>query len=816
MLLGLPTPAVREGGLRRASLAAGVFLAAAVLSLAGPGGANGQIAPALRDRLAAEPHRAVPVVATLRAQVDPSRYAGRPRTLMRALRAMAARTQPEVLARAGTTGRRFWVTNAIALKLRPDRIRALAAMPSVESVDLDRHISVGQEPALSTPPPAPRPGPGEVGVVQSITQLPLDAIGARAVWSRYGVRGAGVLMGNIDTGVDAANPDLAGKIAGFRDFVNGRAEPYDDNGHGTHTIGTMVGGSASGEPIGVAPDARVLVAKALGANGSGLGSALLAAAQWMADPDGDPATADFPVVVNNSWNGGDPNDPWFRQVVRVWRAAGIVPVFAAGNSGPGARTIGSPSSYPEVLAVAAVDDAGVLADFSSRGPVTWDNPDGVGPVAGTVLQKADLAAPGVGIVSSVGSGYESYSGTSMAAPHVAGAIALLKQAAPALGASELIGTVLATATDLGPAGPDPGYGRGAVNALAAVASVLGPRGGDVPAPLAPPVPAPPEEAPAHRPAPTAAPAANPLRVVRARRPVVPRGGRLAVSGLLTEPARVRASLVRKGVGARSVRGTPRPVAVNRPAGPFRLVVPLRRAPVGRYRLVVQAETRAGRPLGRPVRLNVTVARPGDRRLARTRRLAQAVDPPAAAAAVGTGADEPVPPPAASPGVGRGGPAVVPIRLDQLVDGEDIDLSAVLGEFQLPPKLGILELGRLEDRTCRGVAVICLGLDRPLLNERLQDLVNRNLLTLALRNLGAADLAAILTQLTTLLDQGDLSQLVSVQRVDDRTLRLAPVGTLARVSGLPDVSDAVVGQLQVVGVIRCPPAAVEGLPRVCVA
>jgi hypothetical protein len=178
--------------------------------------------------------------------------------------------------------------------------------------------------------------------------------------------------------------------------------------------------------------------------------------------------------------------------------------------------------------------------------------------------------------------------------------------------------------------------------------------------------------------------------------------------------------------------------------------------------------------------------------------------------------EPAPPPAASPGVGSAGPAVVPLTLAALVNGQDIDLSGVLGEFQLPAQLGTLELARLDDRVCRGVAVICLGLDRTLLNEQLKDLVNRNQLTLTLRNLTSGTLEGVLTQLTTLLDKGDLTQLISVQRVDDRTLRLAPAGPLSQISGLPDIPDIEIGRLQVVGVLRCPPAQVDGLPRVCVA
>ena len=862
-----------------AALGLAALLAALLVLIQAPH-AQAALTPALRDRLVTAPGRPAPVLVTLREQVDPSRYAGRPRILLRRLRALADRTHPSVIAEAGAPARRFWITNALALELHPARIRALGRLRTVASVDLDRTVSAAQAPALSTPPPDPASVPGAIGIVQSLTQLPLDAIGARPVWTRYGLRGAGVLMGNIDTGVDAANPDLAGKIAGFRDFVNGRTEPYDDNGHGTHTIGTMVGGSATGTPIGVAPEARVLVAKALGADGGGLGSALIAAAQWMADPDGDPATADFPAVVNNSWSGGEANDPWFHQVIRVWLAQGIVPIFAAGNSGPDAQTIASPASYPGVLAVAALDDAGVLADFSSRGPVVWQNVDAVGPAAGTALRKADLAAPGVGIVSSVGIGYETYSGTSMAAPHVAGVIALVKQAAPELTGADLARVVTATATDLGPVGDDPGYGVGAVSALSAVASVLGPRPDPAPgAPLISPPPLPP--APVRPPTsePRTPAATSPLRVVRARTPVVRRGGRVALSGLLTDPARVRATLMRRAAAARPGAAGVLTVAGNRPAGRFRLAVPLRRAPVGRYWLVVQAQTRSGRPIGRPVRLSLRIARPADPRLSERRVLAaldarfraqakvaacpvgresarraahlharamRAARAPSARLlreraalaaravtvlrsahrlcarvaqtepAVDVTTAEPVPPPAPAPGVGSAGPAVMPVTLAGLVNGQDIDLSGVLGDFQLPAQLGALELERLEERVCRGIAVICLGLDRPLLNEQLKDLVNRNQLTLALRNLASGEVQGILVQLTTLLDQGDLSQLISVQRVGDRVLRLAPLGPLARISGLPDIPDVAVGRLQVAGVLRCQPATVRGLPRVCVA
>jgi subtilisin family serine protease len=236
----------------------------------------------------------------------------------------------------------------------------------------------------------------------------------------------------------------------------------------------------------------------------------------------------------------------------------------------------------------------VLAGFSSRGPVVWENRDGTGPVPGTTLLKADVAAPGVAIVSSVGSGYLTYSGTSMAAPHVAGMVALLKQAVPALTAAQIADLIRLTARDAGSAGPDAGYGTGVVDALAAVAGVLG----APPAAAAPPAP----------PAPTASPAGptavSPLRGVRVTA-VARRNGLLVVTGRLTRAARVRATLAQAGrAGTTRVLGA----AVSRPVGSFRLTVRLRGTGLGPHRISIQATTAAGRALGPPVRRTVRITR----------------------------------------------------------------------------------------------------------------------------------------------------------------------------------------------------------------
>jgi len=582
------------GSMRLASLVA----LAALAALAAAPMARADVTPALRGALAGTPAgQPVAVIVTLARQVDPGAYAGQPQALLEAERRLADRTQPPVIAAAGLPAQRFWITNAFAMKAPQDTIERLAAMPAVGQVDVDPVVDAGD--TISTPDPtavaasaiAATSGPGAGDLA------PLNLIKARAVWSTFGITGAGVRVGSIDSGVDATNPDLAGKIVAWRDFVGNGPTPYDDNGHGTHTIGTMVGGDANGAPIGVAPGAKVLVAKALDENAAGQGATLLAAGQWMTDPDGNPATNDFPAVVCNSWTAGDANDPWFDQVVRTWLAIGIVPVFAAGNTGPAASTLGSPGSYPSSLSVAAVDDDAAVASFSSRGPVDWANRDRTGPAAGTMLVKPDVAAPGVGIVSTLGTGYGTYSGTSMAAPHVAGVVALIKQANPSLGASDIVQILRSTATDLGPPGQDDDTGSGLVNALAAVATAMG---RPVPAAAA----APPAAA---APTTTGAQAARAptLSAVAAAGKVSRRRGALVVQGRIS--ARGRLVAVLRPARAHGAAGG---LTVSRTlaGGRFRIVVPVRFSAPGAYRLTLTPSASPGKPVGRAVVRRVQVIR----------------------------------------------------------------------------------------------------------------------------------------------------------------------------------------------------------------
>jgi hypothetical protein len=431
-----------------------------------------------------EPGTRAPVIVVLSSQADPQGRRGDREALTERMRDVARRTQPAVVRAAlgprtplaGRTPRRFWLVNAIALQAGPGAIARLSAQPGVAAIVPDPLVRTLDAPTASA---------------AASPSWAMASIGAPRA-AATGLTGRGVRIGSIDTGVDASHPQLRGRIVAWRDFAGTSPTPRDDNGHGTHTIGTMVGGAG----LGVAPEASVVVARAMGSGGDGRGSAILAAAQWMTDPDGDPATPDQPAVINNSWGTSAGMDTWFRPMVRQWLALGIVPVFAAGNTGPGRGTIVSPADYPESLAVGAVDADGAVAPFSARGPVVWSDPDGQGPAAGTPLTKPDLAAPGVGIVSTAaGGGLVAYSGTSMAAPHVAGAAALIRQAAPNLSAAQVMDVLRRTAADRGAPGPDPDYGNGVLDLPAALAAVGAPV---APAPVPAPVriPAPPSAAPA--------------------------------------------------------------------------------------------------------------------------------------------------------------------------------------------------------------------------------------------------------------------------------------------------------------------------------
>lgn len=307
----------------------------------------------------------------------------------------------------------------------PPRRRALAA--GVESVWLDRKLPV----ALAD-------------------SVPL--VGAPEAWDA-GFDGSGVAVAVLDTGIDAAHPDVAGKVVAAENFTT---EPSvaDNHGHGTHVAATAAGtGAASGgQRSGIAPGADLLVGKVCDDGGGCAQSWIVAGMEWAAQEQG----AD---VVNLSVGGccSDGSDPVSQAVNNLTDRTGALFVIAAGNNGPAAGTIDSPGAADAALTVAATDKADDLAGFSGRGPRL----DGA--------LKPDLAAPGVGIVAARAAGtslgspvdahYTAVSGTSMATPHVAGAAAVLAQQHPGWSPAALKAALMSTAADLGFTAYEQGAGR---------------------------------------------------------------------------------------------------------------------------------------------------------------------------------------------------------------------------------------------------------------------------------------------------------------------------------------------------------------------
>ena len=274
--------------------------------------------------------------------------------------------------------------------------------------------------------------------------------------SRPSVDGKGVVVGVLDTGIAADHPDLRGKLIAFKDFVGGQTDPYDDHGHGTHVSGTIAGGNASGTAIGVAPGANLVVGKIFDRRGSSSLDKIMAGMQWIIDFDGNGA---HPALVSNSWGMGQKttklaNEP-MKRMVDAWLAKNVVPVFAAGNSGPSTGTLSVPAGLPGTVAVAAVDSSSSTARFSSRGPISWTDTDG----NNLTLNKPDIAAPGVKVYSSLPGGkYGEMDGTSMATPHVAGVLALYVQTAGSFDAAKAVDTLCASARRLNRAATETGCG----------------------------------------------------------------------------------------------------------------------------------------------------------------------------------------------------------------------------------------------------------------------------------------------------------------------------------------------------------------------
>ncbi|HSC10484.1 MAG TPA: S8 family serine peptidase [Rhodanobacteraceae bacterium] len=409
-------------------------------------------------------------LAPLREDADPRM---RRRALVDALRRRAESSQPALrrwLAARGIAHREFWIVNVMQARIPASALGELAARGEIERIEPNPHIALR----------LPQPEGGAVATPQAVDLASGIAWGvmkieAPAVWSA-GITGQGVVIGGEDTGYQWNHPVLKPQYRGWdgaaadhnfnwHDAVhdapsepvcgNDSQAPCDPEGHGTHTAGTFAGDDGAGatprHQVGVAPGAKWIGCRNMDASGNGTPARYIECMQWMLAPtdlSGQNADPDLaPDVISNSWycpaEEGCTIGNELDAAIGALVDAGILYVAAAQNSGPGCGTIlGPPATQAASFDVGATNSSDALAGFSSRGPVS-----------GSTQTRPDLSAPGVNVCSSVPTnGYScSASGTSMAAPHVAGAAALLMSAFPALkGHPDKVAELLrATATTQG-------------------------------------------------------------------------------------------------------------------------------------------------------------------------------------------------------------------------------------------------------------------------------------------------------------------------------------------------------------------------------
>ncbi|MCC7143326.1 MAG: S8 family serine peptidase [Candidatus Eisenbacteria bacterium] len=497
---------------RSAPLPVTLVAAAAFAALSAGATYAGTIHPKLQEQMdrasAGEP---ISVIVNLHAQApiaqlnqelrsEGATRLDRSRTVLNALQGMMptqeslARHLDERMQSGGVSGyTRYWIANLVVVQATKDEIARLAVRTDVSVIEPNfkaeliepvggMNIGSGSSNELGDP----RRGAGQVtpGV---------RAINADEVWYQYGINGSGRLIGSLDTGVDGNHVALSARWRGaggaepwqecWLDVLGTNTQfPNDGNGHGTHTTGTMAGLAVSAaDTIGVAWGAKWISCNAInqGVN-SGFDSDVLTALQWFMNPDGNVNTVDdVPDVVQNSWGinegfGGGYTDCDTRWWVAMdnCEAAGVCLTWSAGNEGPGAQSLRSPADRATTLlnafSVGAVDATNTpnfpfpIASFSSRGPSGCAVP---------ALQKIkpEISAPGVDVYSSLpGNSYGFLSGTSMAGPHLAGVVALIREANPNLDVDSIKQLLIDTARDEGTAGEDNTYGWGLVDALAAV------------------------------------------------------------------------------------------------------------------------------------------------------------------------------------------------------------------------------------------------------------------------------------------------------------------------------------------------------------
>jgi subtilisin family serine protease len=453
----------------------------------------------LRDELARSPDGRGDFLVYLRDQADLSAayalgdWSARGGYVYQTLTDWAASSQQNLrqqLTARGLAYRPLWIVNAVLVHGALADAYALAGRGDVALVRANRMTALPPEESVPTAD-LDQCSPDQPG---NSLCWNIRKIGVDRVWRDFGVTGQGIVVASIDTGVSFTHPALTTSYRGYLgpgrythdynwfDPQGTQTLPTDLNGHGTHTMGTMVAagdGSPTHPSVGIAPGARWIAAQGCEVYLCSE-SDLIESAQWVLAPTtiaGTQPRPDLrPMIVNNSW-AGTGGDRWYAGYTAAWRAAGIFPIFAAGNAGGSAvqtcGSVDSPADYPDVVGVGATDATDTLAYFSLLGPSSDGRikPDVVAP--GTYLS-------GQGVLSTAinAEGYQALQGTSMAAPHVAGLVALLWSANPALiGDYNTTYAILRDSarhlsdTRCGdpPGAPNNVYGQGRIDAYAAVA-----------------------------------------------------------------------------------------------------------------------------------------------------------------------------------------------------------------------------------------------------------------------------------------------------------------------------------------------------------
>ncbi len=316
-------------------------------------------------------------------------------------------------------GGQFWIFNGFHVKATKDVIQELARRDDVWFICSNAVVKLD---AVQ----------GEEILNSRVAEWNIAKICADSCWNA-GYSGDSVIVGHIDTGVLTTHAALTGKWLSpyWVDGVAFQGAPYDDHGHGTHTMGTICGGDGYGpftDDVGIAYGAQFIPTKAFDAGGSGTNAAIDTCMQYLANLKAGGVDI---RVIGNSWGNSNGSELYFWTKTLNWKALGVLPVFSNGNSGPGAGTVGAPASYPITIGVGSTNSGDAVSSFSSRGPapnISPINDPAYWYYSTWNLLKPDVSAPGENVRSSLNTGgYGAMSGTSMASPHVTGGTAVLLQ-----------------------------------------------------------------------------------------------------------------------------------------------------------------------------------------------------------------------------------------------------------------------------------------------------------------------------------------------------------------------------------------------------